>query len=159
VEICIYMADKVAFLATMPPADTPRISTMLGYALAAVSMGFDVLIFWTLEGAHVVKEKVFEKLDKQIQERFKQCLEMGCKMWLCSSAAATFNYSSAGAVVPPAHLAGLLTSTRIVPLPTSPCITLLRTSHRYALLESQRTFSYTAPRGKLGLSLLVGPSP
>ena len=51
------MADKVAFLATMPPADTPRISTMLGYALAAVSMGFDVLIFWTLEGAHVVKER------------------------------------------------------------------------------------------------------
>ena len=85
------MADKVAFLATMSPADTPRLSTMLGYALAAVSMGFDVLIFWTLDGAHVVKKKVFEKLDKQIQERFKQCLEMGCKMWLCSSAAATFN--------------------------------------------------------------------
>jgi len=64
---------------------------MLGYALAAASMGFDVLIFWTLDGAHVVKKKVFEKLDNQIQERFKQCLEMGCKMWLCSSAAATFN--------------------------------------------------------------------
>jgi len=85
------MADKVAFLASMPPADTPRLSTMLGYALAAVSMGFDVLIFWTLDGAHTVKKKVFEKLDKQVQERFKQCLEMGCKMWLCSSAAATFN--------------------------------------------------------------------
>jgi len=39
------MADKVAFLATMPPADTPRASTMPGYALAAASMGFDVLIF------------------------------------------------------------------------------------------------------------------
>ncbi|MEM1596913.1 MAG: DsrE family protein [Pyrobaculum sp.] len=84
------MADKVAFLATMPPADTPRISTMLGYALAAASMGFEVLI-WTLDGAHVVKKKVFEKLDPQIRERFKQCLDMGCKMWLCSSAAATFN--------------------------------------------------------------------
>jgi hypothetical protein len=56
-------------------------------------------------------------------------------------------YSSAGAVVPPAHLAGVLMSTRIVPLLTSPCITLLRTSHRYALLESQRTLSYTAPWG------------
>ncbi|MFB6491337.1 MAG: DsrE family protein [Thermoproteus sp. AZ2] len=85
------MADKIAFLATMPPADTPRISTMLGYALAALSMGFDVLIFWTLDGAHVVKKKVFEKLDKQIQERFKQIMDMGGKMWLCSSAAATFN--------------------------------------------------------------------
>ncbi len=85
------MADKVAFLVTAPPADTPRISTMLGYALAAASMGFDVLIFWTLDGAHAVKKKVFEKLDRQIQDRFKQCLEMGCKMWLCSSAAATFN--------------------------------------------------------------------
>lgn len=85
------MADKVAFLATMPPADSPRISTMLGYALAAASMGFEVLIFWTLDGAHVVKKKVFEKLDKQIQERFRQCLDMGCKMWLCSSAAATFS--------------------------------------------------------------------
>ncbi|MEM1519761.1 MAG: DsrE family protein [Pyrobaculum sp.] len=84
------MADKVAFLATMPPADSPRISTMLGYALAAASMGYDVLIFWTLDGAHVTKKKVFEKLDPQIRERFKQCLEMGCKMWLCSSAAATF---------------------------------------------------------------------
>jgi hypothetical protein len=39
---------------------------MLGYALAAASMGFDVLIFWTLDGAHAVKKKVFEKLDKQI---------------------------------------------------------------------------------------------
>ncbi|MFN3804671.1 MAG: DsrE family protein [Pyrobaculum sp.] len=85
------MADRVAFLATMPPADTPRISTMLGYALAATSMGMEVLIFWTLDGAHAVKKKVFEKLDPQIRERFKQCLEMGCKMWLCSSAAATFN--------------------------------------------------------------------
>jgi hypothetical protein len=43
--ICTSMADKVAFLATMPPADTPRASTMPGYALAAASMGFDVLIF------------------------------------------------------------------------------------------------------------------
>ncbi|MFN7105405.1 MAG: DsrE family protein [Pyrobaculum sp.] len=75
----------------MPPADSPRISTMLGYALAAAAMGMEVLIFWTLDGAHTVKKKVFEKLDPQIRERFKQCLDMGCKMWLCSSAAATFN--------------------------------------------------------------------
>jgi predicted peroxiredoxin len=27
------MADKVAFLVTTPPADTPRISAMLGFAL------------------------------------------------------------------------------------------------------------------------------
>ncbi|ABO08863.1 DsrE family protein [Pyrobaculum calidifontis] len=85
------MPDKVAFLATMPPADGPRISTMLGYALAAASMGFEVLIFYTLDAAHIVKKKVFEKLDPQIRERFKQCMDMGCKMWLCSSAAATFN--------------------------------------------------------------------
>lgn len=85
------MPDKVAFLATMPPADTPRASTMLGYALAATSMGFEVLIFWTLDGAHIVKKQVFNKLDQQIRERFKQCIDMGCKMWLCSSAAATFN--------------------------------------------------------------------
>ena len=85
------MPDRVAFLATVAPGDQARLSTMLGYALAAAAMGFEVMIFWTLDGAHVVKKKVFEKLDKDIQERFKQCMEMGCKMWLCSSAAATFN--------------------------------------------------------------------
>jgi len=73
------MADKVAFLATMPPADTPRVSTMLGYALAAASMGFDVLIFWTLDGAHAVKKKVFEKLDNQIQERFSSALRWAAR--------------------------------------------------------------------------------
>jgi len=84
------VADKVAFLATMPPADTPRISTMLGHALVALSMGFEVLIFWTLDGAHVVRKSVFEKFDEDIKQKFLKCIEMGCKMWLCSSAATTF---------------------------------------------------------------------
>lgn len=83
--------DKVVFLVASPPADVPRMQTMLGYALAAVSMGFDVIIFFTLDGIHTLKKKVFEKLDKTVQERLQECIKAGCKIWGCSSAAATFN--------------------------------------------------------------------
>lgn len=82
--------NKVVFLATMPSADVPRLQTMLGYAQAALAMGFDVVIFFTLDGAHAVKRKVFEKLDKSVRDRLEECLKSGCKVWLCSSAAATF---------------------------------------------------------------------
>ncbi len=83
--------DKVVFLVASPPADAPRMQTMLGYALAAASMGFEVIIFFTLDGIHTLKKKVFEKLDKTIQERLQECIKIGCKVWGCSSAAATFN--------------------------------------------------------------------
>jgi len=82
--------NKVVFLATMPPADVPRLQTMLGYAQAALAMGFEVVIFFTLDGAHVVRRKVFEKLEKSVRERLEDCIRNGCKIWLCSSAAATF---------------------------------------------------------------------
>ncbi len=71
---------------TTPPADQARLETMLGYALAAASMGYEVLIFFTLDGALVIKKQIFEKLDKKIKDRVNELMKMGAKFTVCSSA-------------------------------------------------------------------------
>ncbi|WP_069806370.1 DsrE family protein [Vulcanisaeta thermophila] len=83
-------SNKVAFFVTAPPADEPRYETMLGYALAAAAMGFEVLIFFTLDAALTVKKQVFSKMNQKIRERVQEAMKMGVKFAACSSAIQTY---------------------------------------------------------------------
>jgi len=82
---------KVAILATMTPADLPRVGMMLDYASAACAMGYQVLIFLALDSVLLVKKEVFEKLDNNIKRKFINAAEMGVKFVACSAAAQGFS--------------------------------------------------------------------
>jgi predicted peroxiredoxin len=82
--------QRVAMFVTTPPADQARLETMLGYALAAASMGYEVLIFFTLDGALVIRKQIFEKMDKKIKDRVNEFMKMGGKIAVCSFAVQTF---------------------------------------------------------------------
>ncbi|MFB6490309.1 MAG: DsrE family protein [Thermoproteus sp. AZ2] len=80
-------AGRVVYFVSIPPTDSDRLSTMLGYALASASMGLDVVLFYALDGALTLKKAVFEGLKPEIKAKFSQCLKAGCRVLLCSSAA------------------------------------------------------------------------
>lgn len=82
---------KIAFLATMAPADTPRLETMLGYALAAVAMQYEMKIFFALDSALVTKRQIFDKLDAKVRERIQECVRHGVQVDVCSASAQTFH--------------------------------------------------------------------
>ena len=82
---------RVAFFATTSPGDTPRIDTMLGYALAAEATGYETKIFFALDCALVTKNQVFQKLEPKLQERLRECVKVGVQLDVCSASAQTFN--------------------------------------------------------------------
>ena len=81
---------KVAFFVTTPPGDEPRVQTMLGYALAARAMDYEVLIFLALDGAIIIKRKVVESYSPETRSRIEDALKDGVKMWVCSAAVKTY---------------------------------------------------------------------
>jgi predicted peroxiredoxin len=82
---------KVAFLSTVAPGDTPRLETMLGYALVARSLDYETKIFFALDSGLVMKRAVFEKLGTKVRDQLRQCVEMGVQMEVCQASARTFN--------------------------------------------------------------------
>ncbi|MGP8017642.1 MAG: DsrE family protein [Thermoplasmata archaeon] len=84
-------AKKVAFLSTVAPGDTPRLETMLGYALAARAMEYEVKIFLALDSALVTKRPIFEKLDAKLRDRITECLTAGVQLDVCQASAQTFS--------------------------------------------------------------------
>ena len=78
--------DKVAFLSTVPPADSARTGMLLDYASAAAAMGYEVLVFLALDGVLLVKKEVFEKLSENIKKKFENAVELGVKFVACSAA-------------------------------------------------------------------------
>ncbi len=83
-------ANKIAFFSTISPGDTARIDTMLGYALAGIAMGYEVVIFLALDSALVAKKVIFEKLDTKIKDRIENSINEGIKIGVCSASAKTF---------------------------------------------------------------------
>ena len=83
-------AKKVAFLSTVAPGDSPRLETMLGYALVARSMDYETKVFFALDSALVMKRQVYEKLDAKLRDRIKECVEMGVVFEVCAESARTF---------------------------------------------------------------------
>lgn len=84
-------AKRVAFFSTVTPGDTPRLDTMLGYALAAAATGYETKIFFALDSALVTKNQVFQKLEPKLQERLRDCVRDGVQLDICSASAQTFN--------------------------------------------------------------------
>lgn len=84
-------SKRVAFFSTTSPGDTPRIDTMLGYALAAAAMGYETKIFFALDSALVTKKQVFEKLDEKLRSRLEECAKAGVQLDICQASAQTFN--------------------------------------------------------------------
>lgn len=82
---------KVAILATMAPADIPRVGMMLDYATAACAMDYQVLIFLALDSVLLVKKQVFEKLEDSIKKKFINAVEMGVNFVACSAAVQGFS--------------------------------------------------------------------
>ncbi|MCL4343373.1 MAG: DsrE family protein [Nitrososphaerota archaeon] len=83
-------ANRLAVLATVPPADTARMGMLLDYVSAACAMDYDVLVFLALDSVLLVKKQVFEKLDDSIKQKFKRAVELGVKFVACSSAVQGF---------------------------------------------------------------------
>ncbi len=81
---------KVVFFSMIPPGDSARLETMLGYANAAALMDYEAMIFLLLDGALVSKAQVFEKLGPKVKERIKEAIENGVLLKVCSSAAQSF---------------------------------------------------------------------
>lgn len=82
---------KVAFLATIPPGDEPKIQTMFGYAFAArAAMDAEVLIFLALDAGMLAKKKVLNNLEPATRTRIMDALENGVKVSVCSAAVATY---------------------------------------------------------------------
>lgn len=84
-------AKKVAFLSTVTPGDTPRLQTMLGYALVARSLDYETKIFFALDSALVMKRAIYDKLDAKLRDQIRQCVEMGVQMEVCQASARTFD--------------------------------------------------------------------
>jgi predicted peroxiredoxin len=81
---------KVAFLVTAPPADEPRIQTMFGYAIVAAAMGYETLVFLTLDAAMLVKKRVVQNLASDTKDRMREAMEQDVKVVVCSSAVHTY---------------------------------------------------------------------
>ncbi len=86
-------AKKVAFLSTVAPGDTPRLETMLGYALAARAMDYEMKIFFALDSALVTKRQIFDKLDAKLRNRITECVDAGVQLDVCQASAMTFHIS------------------------------------------------------------------
>jgi len=99
---------KVAFLSTVAPGDTPRLETMLGYALVARSMEYETRIFFALDSALVLKKKIYEKLDAKLRGQIKECAEIGVQMEVCQASARTFNIRPED-LIPGVQLGGIAT--------------------------------------------------
>ncbi|MGP8158705.1 MAG: DsrE family protein [Thermoplasmata archaeon] len=84
-------AKKVAFLSTVAPGDTPRLETMLGYALAARAMDYEMKIFFALDSALVTKRQIFDKLDAKLRNRITECVSAGVQLDVCQASAMTFH--------------------------------------------------------------------
>jgi hypothetical protein len=84
-------AKRVAFLSTVAPGDTPRLETMLGYALAARAMEYEMKIFFALESALVTKRQIFEKFDTKLRDRITECVTAGVQLDVCTASARTFS--------------------------------------------------------------------
>ena len=97
---------KVAFLSTVAPGDTPRLETMLGYALVARSMDYETRIFLALDSALVMKRPIYEKLDTKLRDRIQQCVEMGVQIEVCQASARTFNIRAED-LIPGVQLGGI----------------------------------------------------
>ncbi len=97
---------KIAFLATMAPADTPRLETMLGYALAAAAMDYEMLIFFALDSALVAKKQIFEKMDTKVKDRLREAVNLGVKLDVCSASAQTFGIKSED-LIPGTQIGGI----------------------------------------------------
>ncbi len=82
--------DKVAFLSTIPPADTARINMLLDYTSVAAAMGYEVLVFLALDGVLLVKKEVFEKLNENTKKKFDDAVNLGGKFVACSAAVQGF---------------------------------------------------------------------
>ncbi len=82
---------KIAFFATMAPGDTPRLETMLGYALVAAAMKYEMKIFFALDSALVTKSQIFDKLEAKVRDRIRECVKEGVQVEVCSASAKTFN--------------------------------------------------------------------
>lgn len=81
---------KAAFFVTTTPGDEPRIQTMLGYAMAAKAMDYDVLVFLALDGGMLTKKKVVDNLKPETRGRIFDSMKLGVQIWVCSSAVATY---------------------------------------------------------------------
>ncbi len=97
---------KVAFLSTVAPGDTPRLETMLGYALVARSMDYETRIFLALDSALVMKRPIYEKLDTKLRDTIRQCVEMGVQIDVCQASARTFNIRAED-LIPGVQLGGI----------------------------------------------------
>ena len=79
------------FFSTVSPGDTPRIDTMLGYALAANALGYETRIFFALDSALVVKNQVYQKLEPKLKDRIAECAKDGVGLDVCQASAQTFS--------------------------------------------------------------------
>jgi len=97
---------KVAFLSTVSPGDTPRLDTLLGFALVARSMEYETKIFFALDSALVLKQQVYEKLDGKLRDRIADCLNQGVQLDVCAASARTFNIRKED-LIPGVELSGI----------------------------------------------------
>ncbi|MCL5782646.1 MAG: DsrE family protein [Candidatus Thermoplasmatota archaeon] len=81
---------RIAFLVTIAPGDTARLETMLGYALAAAAIGYEMMMFFALDSALVAKQQVFDKMEPKVRERIRESIKEGIEMNICSASAQTF---------------------------------------------------------------------
>ena len=98
---------KVAFFSITPPSDYTHLETMLGYALAAKAMDYDVMIFLALDGVLIAKKHVFECLETKVKDRIKECIGNGISIMVCSAAADAFHFEE-GDLIKGAELAGIV---------------------------------------------------
>jgi len=106
VDPSVAPAKKVAFLSTVAAGDTPRLETMLGYALVARSMEYETKIFFALDSALVLKRQIYEKLDAKLRDRIKECVEMGVQLEVCAESARTFHIPQED-LIPGVQLGGI----------------------------------------------------
>ena len=83
-------AKRIAFLVTVAPGDTARLETMLGYALAAAAMGYEMMMFFALDSALVAKQQIFNKMEPKVRERIQESIKEGIDVNVCSASAQTF---------------------------------------------------------------------
>lgn len=81
---------RVAFFATVSPADEPRVQTMFGYALAARTMDAEVLVFLALDGGLLARKKVIDNLLPATKNRILEAMKEGVALKICSDAAHTY---------------------------------------------------------------------
>ena len=99
-------AKRVVFFVTTSPGDTPRIDTMLGYALAAAAKGYEMKVWLALDSALITKNQVYQKLEPKLQERLKECAKNGVQLDVCQASAQAYNIKRED-LIPGAQIKGI----------------------------------------------------